>query len=184
MEWHVNFRSKQAPLKNIIFHILLKFNADYPFSPPAVYLPSGLPHANCIRKSHTWIVCSDFLENGQWAVKEQKARSYTGWSSAYSITTILLQIQTLVMDKSDWKNTHNGITLEEARGAALRYTCPTCPHDLSSYVEPDDEGVEDRKAIVVWPPLRSGASTLLAEDVVEKHLKFSIPKEQPVTKPI
>jgi len=184
MEWHVNFRSKQNPLKNVIFHILLKFNEDYPSSPPVVYLPTGLPHANCLRKADTWIVCSDLLENGQWAVKEQKTRSYTGWSSAYSLSTLLLQLQTLVMDKSDWKDAHNGITLEQARRAALRYKCPLCSHDLSSYVEPDDEAFQARKALVVWPPLHSGASTMLTENVAEKQFQFSVPKEQPINKPI
>jgi len=184
MEWHVNFRSEQAPMKNVIFHILLKFKEDYPSSPPAVYLPTGLPHANCLRKGDTWIVCSDLLENGQWAVKEQKTRSYTGWSSAYSLSTLLLQLQTLVMDKSDWKVAHNGITMDQARRAALRYKCPSCSHDLSSYVEPDIEDFHDGEAMVVWPPLCSGKSTTLKEAVNEKQVKFSIPKEQPIVQPV
>merc|ERR1719412_1807941 len=95
-----------------VVHMVINFCDYFPSKPPKVTLPVGLPHPSCIRISGKWQICADLLENGQWNNKKQKNRAYTGWSSAYSVSTILLQLQSLILERGAMKDEHNGVSLE------------------------------------------------------------------------
>ena len=97
-EWHGNLWFGDAPL-----HFALFFPDNYPTAPPTCALASRLPHPNVSRAGFEWSggfewsLCLDLLEP---APKGEAAAPYTGWSSAYSVHSILLQLQAFLSDPS------------------------------------------------------------------------------------
>jgi len=160
-EWHVNLKSTEEPLDGVVFHFILKFPETYPSRPPTVEMPTGLPHPNCIRLGGKNMICADMLETGQWASQKQMNRAYTGWSSAYSVFTLLLQLQTLVMVKGDWRENHNGLTPALAKQRATAFTCKKCSHKKAEEAEGEFDEGEPR---VVWPPLGDVSTELKLEE--------------------
>jgi len=159
-EWHVNLRITEieGPWNQTIVHLELHFPEDYPMSPPTVICRSGIPHANCVPKGGHWEICADIFQTGDWSTESQKARQYTGWTSAYSVTTILLQLQVLALDKRGFRMNHHGLTPEQARERLGRFKCIKCDHKF------DDE----EEVLKVWPPLQEDVSTTLADSVDSK----------------
>lgn len=90
--WHCNVagqpRSGGPP---IVLHLELRFSDEYPVRPPKVeILGSAVTHPNVF----STFICLDMLEGGEWSTDAEKSRPYSGWSSAYSILSILRQLQT------------------------------------------------------------------------------------------
>ena len=53
-EWHANIRvpeDDEHPLAGIILHLIIRFPATYPSTPPAVELCTNVPHANVFPKT-------------------------------------------------------------------------------------------------------------------------------------
>ena len=85
------------PRSGAAFHFSLKFGKEYPKRPPLVTPRTNIyPHQNVFGDS----ICLDLLEQGEWAGHAREA-TFCGWSTAYSVKTLLLQLQSfLFSDRS------------------------------------------------------------------------------------
>lgn len=101
-EWHANMCAKEGPLKGIKFHLKINFPKDYPFNPPKIELCNYLKHPNVFKSGRYGSTASG---KGYWICLDmikQHTRSdrYGGWTSAYSIFSILLQLQAFLIGKN------------------------------------------------------------------------------------
>ena len=103
-----------------MLHLVLRFPARYPSCPPSVEVCTPLPHPNVFPKTRLvrgagaqrherfYELCIDMLGNCStlWDAGNQHfgpgqehtleaAQPYTGWSSAYSVRSLLVQLQVL-----------------------------------------------------------------------------------------
>lgn len=117
--WHCNLRPDYGPFAGTIFHLILKFPENYPHSPPDVELCTYLNHPNVFGgwREEGYTLCLDMIKEYYTDVP------YTGWTSAYSILSLLLQLQSFLFAENipqDWgghakasknkKSTHKAIS--------------------------------------------------------------------------
>jgi len=127
--WHGNLRPDTGPFAGIIFHVILSFPTNYPATPPRVKLCSTLDHPNVYGD---WI-CLDMLQ------AEYNHDAFVGWTSAYSVTSILLQLQSFLFDAHIPQLDSEGggyavahvqpVTIAHAIDAARRFVCTLQSHD-------------------------------------------------------
>ncbi|KNE54310.1 hypothetical protein AMAG_17651 [Allomyces macrogynus ATCC 38327] len=106
LEWHVNLigpaeLSKMCPeveMAQSVWHMVIRFSDFYPARPPSVVLCTSIPgHLNVLGarpRDGLFPVCMDMLETGN--LKQTSTHQYTGWSSAYTVRSILMQLQALL----------------------------------------------------------------------------------------
>ena len=88
--WHGNLRGPEGtPYEGGVFHIEITFPQDYPVSPPTIKLFTPLPHPNVLTETS---ICLDILD-----VKQKQI--YQGWTSAYTVETILIQLQSFLFEQ-------------------------------------------------------------------------------------
>jgi len=151
-EWHANLQAtKDSPYKGMILHLILIFPETYPVQPPTIMPCTELSHPNVFGS----YICLDMLEKGSWASEEEKNLPYTGWSSAYSISSILRQLQVFLLSN---QGKGYGYTPEQCAGFARTFRCK-CFHSPSTRV--------------IWPPLNNK----LLNSAIEGKLKLLKPKE-------
>jgi len=92
--WHANVTPQSGPLAGVPFHLIMSFPEEYPHKPPAVRLCSEIHHPNVFFNARGWLgsvhgvdtnICIDLL-------KTYMQDAFAGWSSSYSVQTILLQL--------------------------------------------------------------------------------------------
>jgi ubiquitin-protein ligase len=97
--WRVTFTSPEGPYHGVIFHAQITFPQDFPCNPPVVQLCSDLPHPNVFAgwdfnqhryRTKGFFICLDMLRPAK------AGASHSGWSSAYSVLSILLQLQSFL----------------------------------------------------------------------------------------
>src|SRR3990167_1144059 len=133
-EWHTNMVGPEGnPYSGVVFHIIMQFPHTYPFNPPKLYFCSFLKHDHVFK---TWI-CLDMLQEFEWAGEEQD-KPYTGWTTAYSVHSVLLQLQSFLFDKAN----ATAQDIKKAADSARDFKCSGCPH----------HGAEMKK---VWPQFPS-----------------------------
>jgi len=92
----------KGPAKTIyaggVWHFEMNFPQDYPVSPPTIKLFTDLPHPNVFGRT----VCLDMLQPGK------HAEWYQGWTSAYTVESILVQLQSFL-----FYGTYANILLDE-----------------------------------------------------------------------
>ncbi|GIL44304.1 hypothetical protein Vafri_1810 [Volvox africanus] len=96
---YINFKPNQGPYKDAIIHIHATFPADYPSSPPDVRMMTpGFDHPNVFEN---WFnengregayICLDMIKS-----PELYARPYSGWSAAYDICGLVLQLYSFLI---------------------------------------------------------------------------------------
>jgi ubiquitin-protein ligase len=90
--WHANIVGCfGTPYEGIVYHLILEFPSNYPISPPKVTLCHHIERQFVFGNK----ICIDILETFKTNEKS------TGWSSSYSISSILLQIQSYLFDKDE-----------------------------------------------------------------------------------
>ncbi|CAB9505200.1 enzyme E2 2 [Seminavis robusta] len=155
--WHCNLRPDYGPYAGTIFHLILQFPKTYPNSPPAVELGSSLPnHPNVfddnledpnwrtVCPSSLWI-CLDLLK------QRYVSTPYAGWTSAYSILSVILQLQSFLFAENipqDWGGYQSVSASRSLMDKAVR--------DAESFrfgIEPHDGGVVEHTHENPWPPL-------------------------------
>jgi len=109
----------------MIFHLVLTFPTNYPVSPPHVRFCNYLSHPNIF----TSYICLDMLELGSWSSEDEKKKLYTGWSSAYSVSSILLQLQEFFSSKAYSSGYENSLSSQKT------FKC-SCGHNSVSHVYP------------------------------------------------
>ena len=135
-EWHANLW--MAPNMNSAIqelepplHLILRFPEEYPTKPPTVECCTPFPHSNVVRKSEgKLMICLDMLEP-----PPPKALPYAGWSSAMSVLSILLQLQSFLSSEKLQYAEGMG-SMERAREYMARFECAGCPHNLLSNANP------------------------------------------------
>ncbi len=99
-------------------HIDLDFSVRYPKIGPRIRLLHGrLPHPNI---ALTGMLCMDVLDT--YSVS---GTPYAGWSPAYSMEVLLIQIHAILFDNSYMYCT-NKISIEDAKELLLTYDCDIC----------------------------------------------------------
>jgi ubiquitin-protein ligase len=111
-EWHVTMRPLSGHFSGLRLHLILLFPEDYPRQPPKVELCTYLPHANVFRDfltfsgffagyepvRGTYVICTDLLEVKPLPQDASDSKRYDGWSVAYSVESVLVQLQCLLFD--------------------------------------------------------------------------------------
>ncbi|KAJ6260262.1 Ubiquitin-conjugating enzyme [Drechslerella dactyloides] len=118
-EWHGNLSLFLASTNSTFtIHFTLLFPSSYPAAPPSLLLATRLPHENVLTAVGGYKVCLDMLDEGL-------EMEYKGWSRAYTVRSILMQLEAFLTDESELVNARLG-TLEQARQDAVRYVCKKC----------------------------------------------------------
>merc|ERR1719273_1251232 len=91
-EWHVNIKPTDGVYSGVYFHLIMRFPHNYPAKPPTVKICTPIRHPNIFG---SWL-CLSMIRPHTSTVP------YEGWSSAYSATSVCLQLQSfLFADKID-----------------------------------------------------------------------------------
>jgi len=157
LEWHCNIVGV-GEHDGITLHLKMLFPVTYPHQPPEVVLMSEVCHPN-VFGDH---LCMDMLEEGQWADTQERDAEFTGWSTCYSVFSILMQLQAFLFDE--------GSDPEKTRWAARRCQC-FCGHGHDRVYPPLPEPME--------PPVRPVAKAdPFAEDDAVSSTKPSSDDEE------
>mmetsp|Transcript_5920 Transcript_5920/g.13021 ORF Transcript_5920/g.13021 Transcript_5920/m.13021 type:complete len:1136 (-) Transcript_5920:372-3779(-) len=122
LEWHCNIVGS-GDHEGVVLHLKLLFPETYPHQPPEVVLMSRVCHPN-VFEDH---VCMDMLEEGQWSSSKERDAEFTGWSTSYSVFSILMQLQAFLFDL--------GNNARRTAAAAARCTC-FCGHGVDRVYPP------------------------------------------------
>jgi len=146
-EWHCNIAGPAGgPYEGIVFHVIFYIPENYPAKPPKVRLCTRLDHPNIFRKwnrelkerEEMYWICVDILAS-EWIPDSYMQLADTvgfGWSPAYSIQSILVQLQAFFFDNADtswwarWRIASGGWadTIMTARRKARSFKCMKCEH--------------------------------------------------------
>ena len=98
--WHCNLRPVDGAFSGSVFHLRLRFPRRYPMEPPDVQLLStNLPgHPNVFGE----YICLSMLKPAA------STAPYDGWSSAYTVKSILLQLQSFLLTEGEIDQDHGG----------------------------------------------------------------------------
>eukprot|EP00931_Biecheleriopsis_adriatica_P009031 TRINITY_DN110144_c0_g1_i1.p1 TRINITY_DN110144_c0_g1~~TRINITY_DN110144_c0_g1_i1.p1 ORF type:complete len:962 (+),score=202.17 TRINITY_DN110144_c0_g1_i1:39-2888(+) len=131
-EWHANLRPSSGPLAGIVFHVRITFPRNYPDSPPNLIFPMkeipSFVHPNL----YPFGLCLDILSSFVGS-RDQHA----GWSPAYSVRTLLLQLQSFLFEFDRAPQDHGGHyscnhytpkRIAQVRAEAAKFTCRACGH--------------------------------------------------------
>lgn len=122
--WHGNIRGPEGTLyEGGIFHIELKFPQSYPNHPPTVTLFNTIPHPNVFGN----FICLDMIQ-GYGKVRNEEGG---GWSSAYSVQSVLTQLQSFLFEENLNKDKKTvEMEAKKAVKEANSYKCNTlnCKH--------------------------------------------------------
>eukprot|EP01084_Bolivina_argentea_P153481 267613_1 len=127
-EWHCNFCTDTGPLKGIIFHLMIEFPDRYPLNPPTVTVCNKIHHPNVFCNyggQGGYYICLDMLN--------------TGWSAAYSVTSLLFQLLSfLITDKApqddgmDQEITYSTLEISDMMSTSKNYSCKKCTHSFKN----------------------------------------------------
>eukprot|EP00798_Chlamydomonas_sp_ICE-L_P013697 gene13697-19589_t len=118
--WHGNVECPTGPLAGTSFHFELSIPADYPNKPPEIFLFTPIPHPNVIRT----------LDGNFRLALFDCVPSHSTWSPAFSIHSVLVQLQALLTDEDliiegFWSNRP---TTQQVLTLANDFRCPACLH--------------------------------------------------------
>jgi ubiquitin-protein ligase len=142
-EWHCNLRGLNDAFREISFHFILTFSSTYPNTPPEIIMCTHLLHPNVFQrsrgtKSTASFICLDMLnppaKSSRISEKVDNIMVSGGWSPAYSVLSILMQLQTfLQIDYSEHKElfANKSLGMNECIRRARTYCCPVCPHKMN-----------------------------------------------------
>jgi stress response protein SCP2/ubiquitin-protein ligase len=161
-KWHVNIRSSEGddelqanPLAGAVFHLILEFNEYvFPEEGPQVYLCTPLPHPNVAPQ--LW----GPQMNG-WPVELWNCTpGYKGWSSAYSVQSVLLQLQTFLLQEDLLYDVRN-VSMLQAMERARDFVCEGCGHSgtnpVPAFLTPEEieDTIRNRQKKLITNPNRS-----------------------------
>ena len=88
--WHANLRGPEASaFYGGVFHIEITFPQNYPVSPPSIRLMTSIPHPNVFGNT----LCLDMLQP-----RAKNSSLWQGWTSAYTVESILVQLQSFLFE--------------------------------------------------------------------------------------
>ena len=145
--WHANIRGPEGtPYEGGVFHLELKIPQTYPHEPPVVELLVDLPHPNVFGRK----VCLDMLENDRTPGK--------GWSSGYSIMSVLIQLQSFLFEKF-YDDVKREAPIKKAIETANQFKCgrKNCKHGGK---------------LAAWPPFDSRETAPEAFKIIESETEL------------
>merc|ERR1719242_1813039 len=146
-EWHVNIRPRYGPYSGVYIHLILQFPKNYPVKPPTVKLCTTIKHPNVFGE----FICLSMLR------PESSNIPYEGWSGAYSVTSILMQLQSFLFAENidqdggyQIKATHSRDSVQNGIRNCLYFRCKTCSHSHSTPC-PAIQRLDDDPKIPIYP---------------------------------
>jgi ubiquitin-protein ligase len=126
LEWHANITTPR--FQGIAFHFILKFPENYPKMPPKVVPQHYIKHQNVFGE----YICLDILT----MAAETETSPYRGWSNAYTVSSLLVQLQAFLFDVervedlagSGIASYHNDHGINRMYREARNFKCTKCPH--------------------------------------------------------
>lgn len=120
-EWHGNIKgTAQNIYKGAVLHFKLVFPKEYPVNPPIItLLNESFKHPNVMPGGR---ICLDMFEKSK--------ESYKGWTSAYTVLSILIQLQSffLEIDESLIDSKEEKKEILTAVRSSSEFSCKTCRH--------------------------------------------------------
>jgi len=115
-EWHANI---STPLyEGVCFHFIINFTEEYPKVAPKVKVCNRIDHPNVFGD----YLCLDILTMSE----ETQNTPYRGWTSAYTVSSLLVQLQCFLFDVPKQSN---GRGYKDSQyNEALTYRCGKCGH--------------------------------------------------------
>ncbi|KAK3243807.1 hypothetical protein CYMTET_46556 [Cymbomonas tetramitiformis] len=127
--WHGNVRGSEGALEGVVIHFSLTFQNTYPDVQPAIHLMSPVPHPNVRR------ALSDGPGPARWTLALWDCiPSFKGWTSCYTVLSILVQLQAFLLQEDLQYNT-SVISTESAIERARTVKC-SCGHEGAGGVHP------------------------------------------------
>ena len=151
--WHGNIKGPPGTsYQNAVFHFQMVIPKDYPCSPPSITLYTPFPHPNVFGST----LCLDMFNT-------KSKEIYQGWVSAYSIESILIQLQSFLYES---RHSYGGDAVQRAKN----FKCLLCKHKgpLSPY-PPFAKEVDADEFIQVKTP-----KELLKEELLCFHTKMPL----------
>merc|ERR1719244_593020 len=163
-EWHVNIKPVDGVYSGVYFHLIMVFPTDYPASPPVVKIKTPISHPNIFGE---WL-CLSMIK------KHTATVPYEGWSGAYSVSSILMQLQSFLFAEKidqDYGGQANAQLTDQDVNRSLEccktLKCP-CGH---SHDTP-------------WPPVKGPPQSMIKifpSDPQSGHVWSSDPRLRPHT---
>ena len=142
--WHANIKAmSDNHFKGGVLHLEFRFSDFYPLQPPKIrVLNDNISHPNILKCGS---ICLDMLDIGN-------GEPYKGWTPAYSVFSILLQLQNFFFD-------HDFIfETDELRKEAIetvrvmneyKCKCKSCGHKGASNPKPDFPNIDSKDKFVL-----------------------------------
>ncbi len=177
--WHANLRGPESSaFYGGVFHLEITFPQNYPVSPPSIRTFTEIPHPNVFGNT----ICLDLLQP-----KTKESSWYDGWSSAYTVESILIQLQSFLFevprklrdierikdDVSEYSNVDDKNKYKKAVDLANEFKCTVCRH--RGPIEPFpafNERENDESAFII---LRD-PKVMLAEEFNCYHSRCKLPE--------
>lgn len=131
MKWHANLKNIADNIyKGIILHLEIKFPSNYPKNPPNIIVKNpGIKHKSITPSGN---ICLEMLDTNN------STSPCYGWNCAYSVLSILTQLQNFFFDVDYGKiNEDQEKEAKEVIAKANEYSCSCCPHEGSSNPYPE-----------------------------------------------
>ena len=115
-EWHGNIKAPYSSAhKGGVLHFRLVFTSKYPIEPPEIFLLNNIIHPNVLTGGR---ICLDILE--------KKAVKNRGWTPAYTVLSILIQLQSFFFEVTNTSLYTDRIAREVIEMNEFR--CTQCQH--------------------------------------------------------
>lgn len=129
--WHCNILAPESSAyAGTILHFVLEFPENYPVNPPHAYFVTPIKYKGGATLTDTkgrTVVCLDLFGNFKFVHTEWgNDGQASGWSSSYSVSSILVNLQAVLM--GDYLSS-NSTDIEFTRGKSLELSCKDCGHN-------------------------------------------------------
>mmetsp|Transcript_36208 Transcript_36208/g.67198 ORF Transcript_36208/g.67198 Transcript_36208/m.67198 type:complete len:705 (-) Transcript_36208:1464-3578(-) len=170
--WHCNLRPDYGQYAGTIFHLILRFPESYPHDPPDVELCTWISHPNVYNwRTQGYSLCLDMIQ------KWYTGTPYTGWTSAYSILGLLLQIQSFLFAEYIPQNYGGTARAQTNKGVRERGIQSAKKFKLGPIKSHDGELIFHTHEHP-WPPLRPNAGAVridMSKEICNAASTTSVP---------